>query len=63
MMDVFFSEQRKRRKWTMNGITYLLQERNAVSMYESLILVENGKEKEWATFDADTGTSEGTDDV
>ena len=22
MMDVFFPEQRKRRKWTMNGITY-----------------------------------------
>ena len=41
----------------------LLQERNVVSMYGSSIPVENGKENEWATFDSDTGTSEGTDDV
>ena len=41
----------------------LLQERNVVLMYGSSIPVENGKEKEWATFDSDTGTSEGTDDV
>ena len=41
----------------------LLQEWDAVSMYEPSTPVENGKEKEWATFDSDTGTSEGTDDV
>ena len=41
----------------------LLQERDAVSMHEPSTPVENGKEKEWATFDSDTGTSEGTDDV
>lgn len=41
----------------------LLQERNVVSMYGSSIPVENGKEKEWETFDPDAGTSEGTGDV
>lgn len=38
----------------------LLQERDAVSMYEPSTPVENGKEKEWETFDPDAGTSEGT---
>ena len=41
----------------------LLQEWDAVSMYEPSTPVENGKEKEWETFDPDAGTSEGTGDV
>ena len=41
----------------------LLQEWDAVSMYEPSTPVENGKEKEWETFDPDAGSSEGTGDV